>query len=193
MSLCSDDESLKSLMNWCVFCSSTYKTFSTLAPLSSIARLAYQIPMANGVDRTVIYMIVVLLALAEQVIAIVAGNAPVSTAWFVRLVRKKTTHDVASPGAAANLPRTVTARFWPDREGEADSPHGRRLRNCRRSKASDPYPTTSTVQGTTSEEALDPGLYQNGPPDVESGHGVEMWELSGDAFALADDESPTRQ
>lgn len=149
--------------------------------------------MADGTDSTVIYMIVVMLALAEQVIAIVAGNAPVISAWFVRLVRKKTTHGVASPGAAANLPRTVTERFWPDREGEADIPRDRRLKKWRRSKASDPYPTITTVQGTTSEEALDPGLFETGPPDVESGHGVELWELRENASGLADDEDPTGQ
>lgn len=149
--------------------------------------------MADGTNTTVIYMIVVLLALAEQVIAIVAGNSPVISAWFVRLVRKKTTHDFAGPGAAANLPRTVTERIWPDREGGEETSRNRRLRKWRRSKASDPYPMITTVQGTTSEEALDPGLFGTGPPDVESGHGEEMWELSENALVLADGENPNRQ
>lgn len=169
---------------------STHTVLSTLAPISSIARLAYQIPMADGTDSTIIYMIVVFLALAEQVIAIVAGNAPVVSAWFVRLVRKKTTRDIASPGAAANLPRTVTERFWPDREGKEETPRDRWLGKLRRSKASDPYPAITTGQGTTSEEALDPGTSALGLTDVESGHGVEVWELSENVSVLAESDDP---
>lgn len=177
-------------MKWCVACSSTYAILSTLAPVSSIARLAYQIPMASGTDSTIIYMVVVLLALAEQVIAIVAGNAPVMSAWFVRLVRSKTIRDVASPGAAANLPRTITERFWPDREGEQETPRDRRLRKLRRSKASEPYPTITTGHETTSEEALGPGLSAPELTDIESGHGIEAWELSENVSILAQDDIP---
>lgn len=157
---------------------------STLAPIASIARLAYQIPMADGKDTTVIYMIVVLLALAEQVIAIVAGNAPVVSAWFVRLVVRKSNPDALSPGAAANVPRTITQRFRPDREGSKETPQERRLRKWKRSGASDPYPiTVTTVQSTASEEALHPKHASLG--DAESGRGVEAWEMSEDASILA--------
>ncbi|KUI60553.1 hypothetical protein VP1G_07728 [Cytospora mali] len=158
--------------------------FGTLAPIASIARLAYQIPMADGTDTTVIYMIVVLLALAEQVIAMVAGNAPVVSAWFVRLVLKRGKRDAVSPAEAANVPRTLTQRFWPDREGHQESPKERRLRKWKRSGASDPYPITiTTVQSTASQEALDPRHRSLG--DAESGRGSEAWELSENASIAA--------
>lgn len=138
--------------------------------------------MADGTDKTVIYMIVVLLALAEQVIAMVAGNAPVVSAWIVRLVMKRGTHGGEpgiSPGAAANAPRTLTERFWPDREGkdEPETPRERRMRKWKRGSASDPYPiTVTTLQSTASEEALDPGC--GALADIESGRGSEAWELT---------------
>lgn len=130
--------------------------------------------MANGKDTTVIYMIVVLLALAEQVIGIVAGCAPVVSTWFVRLVLTKGSRKNAakiSPGAAANAPRTLTQRFWPNREGgEPETPQERRRRKWKRSTATDPYPLTVTVQTTASEEALDPG-FEEQLGDAESGSG----------------------
>lgn len=154
------------------------RLLSTLAPLSSIARLAYQVPMADGKDTTVIYMIVVALALAEQVIGIVAGCAPIVSTWFVRLVLHRGSRDAKiSPGAAANAPRTITQRFWPDREGgEPETPRERRLRKWKRSTATDPYPITMTVQSTASEEALDPGFAALGA--TESGRASEGVELS---------------
>ncbi|KAK7698062.1 hypothetical protein SLS64_012940 [Diaporthe eres] len=143
-----------------------------------IARLAYQVPMADGKDTTVIYMIVVILALAEQVIGIVAGCAPIVSTWFVRLVLHKGSRGDAkiSPGAAANAPRTITQRFWPDREGgQPETPRERRLRKWKRSTATDPYPITMTVQSTASEEALDPGFAALGT--AESGRASEGVEL----------------
>lgn len=159
--------------------------FGTLAPMASIARLAYQIPLADGKDTTVIYMIVVLLALAEQVIAVIAGNAPVVSAWFIRLFVNRGNRDAAiSPGAAANVPRTITQRFWPDREGGKETPQERRLRKWKRSGASDPYPITiTTVRTTASQEALDPGCKTLG--DAESGGRSEAWELSERASTAA--------
>lgn len=168
------------------------ETFSTLAPLASIARLAYQIPMADGTDTTVIYMIVVLLALAEQVIAMVAGNAPVVSAWFVRLVLKRGKRDAVSPAQAANVPRTITERFWPDREGGEETPRERRLRKWKRATASDPYPITFTTgQSTASEEALDPG--HRTLTATESNQRSETWELSenGSLAAARNNEFPT--
>ncbi|KAK2613136.1 hypothetical protein N8I77_000065 [Diaporthe amygdali] len=153
--------------------------FGTLAPLSSIARLAYQVPMADGTDTTVIYMIVVILALAEQVIGIVAGCAPIVSTWFVRLVLRKGSRDVKiSPAAAANAPRTLTQRFKLDREGgEPETPQERRLRKWKRSKASDPYPTlNTTILTTASEEALDPGF--EALRNAESGRRSDALELS---------------
>lgn len=147
----------------------------TLAPVASVARLAYQIPMANGTDTTVIYMIVTLLALAEQVIAIVAGCAPVVSAWVVRtvLAPKDTRGAPISPAAFANQPRTLTQRMRPDRESCAETPQERRLRKWKRSKASDPYPTLTTVQSTVSEERLRGGT----PGDDDSVRRSDTWEL----------------
>lgn len=156
-------------------------SYSTLAPLSSIARLAYQVPMANGKDTTVIYMIVVLLALAEQVIGIVAGCAPIVSTWFVRLVLQKGSRDAKiSPGAAANAPRTITQRFWPNREGgEPETPRERRLRKWKRATMSDPYPLTTTVQMTASEEALDPGFAELGHAESRPrSEGIEMGNIT---------------
>lgn len=156
--------------------------------------------MANGTDSTVTYMIVVLLALAEQVIAMVAGNAPVVSAWLVRLVMRRSARrgcggDKASPGAAANVPRTITQRFWPDREGEGgpdttrETPRDRLARKWRRSKASDPYPTITTGLRTTSEEALDPrsGVLE----DAESGRRSDAWEMSGLVYSVAREDNVT--
>ncbi|KAJ0106935.1 hypothetical protein J7T55_011030 [Diaporthe amygdali] len=144
-----------------------------------IARLAYQVPMADGTDTTVIYMIVVILALAEQVIGIVAGCAPIVSTWFVRLVLRKGSRDAKiSPAAAANAPRTLTQRFKLDREGgEPETPQERRLRKWKRSKASDPYPTlNTTILTTASEEALDPGF--EALRNAESGRRSDALELS---------------
>lgn len=132
--------------------------------------------MANGTDTTVIYMIVVLLALAEQVIAIVAGCAPVVSAWVVRTVlAKESGVSPISPAEAANQPRTITRRMRPDRESREETPQERRVRKWGRGKASDLYPTITTVQSTASEEALDPRseVGVNGD-DVRR---EETWEL----------------
>lgn len=134
--------------------------------------------MADGTDTTVIYMIVVLLAIAEQVIAIIAGCAPVVSAWIVRIVLHKETGVRISPAAAAagnaNQPRTLTQRIMrPDRESHAETPQERRLRKWKRSKASDPYPTITTVQSTASEEVLRGGT----PGDGDSVRRSETWEL----------------
>lgn len=58
--------------------------FGALAPLASVARLAYQIPTANNPDKTLIYTIVAFLAVAEQVVCIVVGCAPVVSSWVIR-------------------------------------------------------------------------------------------------------------
>lgn len=61
--------------------------FGALAPLASVARLAYQIPTANDPNKTVIYMIVALLAAAEQVVGIIVGCAPVVSSSVVRIIK----------------------------------------------------------------------------------------------------------
>jgi hypothetical protein len=138
--------------------------------------------VANGKDTTVIYMIVVILALAEQVIGIVAGCAPIVSTWFVRLVLHKGSrdHNKISPGAAANAPRTITERFWPNREGgKPETPRERRLRKWKRSTATDPYPLTVTVQTTASQEALDPGCVELGNAEsARRSDGIEMINIT---------------
>lgn len=115
-------------------------------------------------------MIVVLLALAEQVIAIVAGCAPVVSAVVVRLLVRRKHNNKPD----VNLPRTLTQRFRPGREG------------AKRAKASDPYPTTGAAtgaQGSASEEALDPGFA--GREEAEGARGDEGWELGAVASVSA--------
>lgn len=122
--------------------------FGTLAPVSSIARLAYQVPIADGTNKTVIYPIVIILATAEQTISVIAGCIPVTSAW-VRLflgmrLRKRT------PKSGSN--RTLTQRFWPDRESGPKTES-----RDKRSGGSDPYPITrATMTGLDSEEVLHP-------------------------------------
>lgn len=143
--------------------------------------------MADVTNSTVSYMVVVILALAEQVIAIIAGNVPVVSAWFVRLVTRSTTgRDLAHPGVAANLPRTATERFWPDRDVELEVSRNRRLSRWAWSKTSDPYPAITTGHMMASEEALGPGLQATGRD--ESDRGVEMSELSENGSVVASDE-----
>ncbi|KAI0097211.1 hypothetical protein GGR51DRAFT_541864 [Nemania sp. FL0031] len=84
--------------------------FGTLAPLASIARLGYQIPVANGTNRTVIYQIVLFLATAEQTIAMIVGSAPIASGVVIRIIRQK------HPRSPLLRNRTLTERFWPARE-----------------------------------------------------------------------------
>jgi hypothetical protein len=89
--------------------------FGALAPLASIARLGYQIPVANGKDKTVIYPIVLLLATAEQAIAMIVGSAPVVSGLFIGLARRKL--PLAAGGERGKgPPKTMSQRMWPARE-----------------------------------------------------------------------------
>ncbi|KAI1432030.1 hypothetical protein GGR50DRAFT_689267 [Xylaria sp. CBS 124048] len=84
--------------------------FGTLAPLASIARLAYQIPVANGMNKTVIYPIVLILATAEQTVAMIVGSAPIASGIIIRLLRR----NQKIPTAPTN--RTFSQIIWPARE-----------------------------------------------------------------------------
>ncbi|KAI1469521.1 uncharacterized protein F4812DRAFT_458057 [Daldinia caldariorum] len=94
--------------------------FGALAPLVSIARLAYQIPEGNGENRTVIYPIVLIMATAEQAVAMIVGSAPVASTSVVRLLWRR------KPIPAHN--RGISQRIWPGRERtdqlERKSPRG---------------------------------------------------------------------
>ncbi|RYP93546.1 hypothetical protein DL770_000288 [Monosporascus sp. CRB-9-2] len=144
----------KKLAIWALF------AFGTLAPLASIARLAYQIPVANGTNKTVIYPIVLILATAEQVVAMIVGSAPVASAAVIRLMWRKL------PGPAHN--RTVSQRIWPGREARSRS-----LKKDSRG-IPDPFPITDpTLMGTGSAEVL----YSNITARHSDGDNAESWEM----------------
>ncbi|KAI0204017.1 hypothetical protein F4808DRAFT_414507 [Astrocystis sublimbata] len=86
--------------------------FGTLAPLASIARLGYQIPLANGENKTVIYPIVLFLATAEQTVAMIVGSAPIASGVVIGLWRQKRPR---TPRLEKEK-KTLTERVWPDRE-----------------------------------------------------------------------------
>ncbi|RYP36012.1 hypothetical protein DL768_010956 [Monosporascus sp. mg162] len=133
---------------------------SKYAPLASIARLAYQVPVANGTNRTVIYPIVLILATAEQAVAMVAGSAPVASAAAIRIMWRKL------PGPAHN--RTVSQRIWPGREAR-----GRSLKRDSRG-VPDPFPITDpTLMGTGSAEVL----YSNTTARHSDGDNSD-WEMT---------------
>lgn len=112
--------------------------FGAFAPLSSIARLAYQIPEANDANRTKVLVIVIILAQAENVIAVIVGCMPVLAVWFFSLQSKRSRP--TNPGAH---PRSLSARFWPARGSRASGSTGPRGRSTRRAGKSDPYPLTA--------------------------------------------------
>ncbi|KAI0398739.1 hypothetical protein F4802DRAFT_613994 [Xylaria palmicola] len=101
--------------------------FGTLAPLASVARLGYQVPLASGENKTVIYPIVLLLATAEQAVAMIVGSAPVASGAVIRVLRRKKRPAPGAGGPAAprhhnRRPRnkTVSERFWPSREATSE-------------------------------------------------------------------------
>jgi hypothetical protein len=119
----------KKLAIWALF------AFGALAPLASLSRLGYQIPVANGENKTVIYPIVLILATAEQTVAMIGGSAPVASAAVIRLMWRKL------PAASPN--RTVSQRVWPAREAKVS-------RINRQGQTPDPFPITDgTLAGST--------------------------------------------
>jgi hypothetical protein len=115
--------------------------FGSLAPLASIARLGYQIPMGTSPNKTVVYPVIALLATAEQGVAMVIGSAPICSSLLVKAVK-------ASRGSSPHGNATVAQRVWPSRETKDGS-------TPRRRKPSDPFRMT-TITGTISEEILRP-------------------------------------
>lgn len=120
--------------------------FGALAPLVSIARLAYQIPFRNDKNSTVIYSIVSILASAEQAVAMIVGSAPVASASVIRLLWRK------QPTTVHN--RTATQRFWPGRETR-DKPIKKDSRGV-----PDPFPITDGTW-TNSTEILHPDTHED--------------------------------
>ncbi|KAI2630908.1 hypothetical protein GGR54DRAFT_176157 [Hypoxylon sp. NC1633] len=116
----------------------TLFAFGALAPLVSIARLAYQIPAGDGENQTVIYAIVLILATAEQSVAMVVGSAPVASAAVIRVVWRKI------PSPAQN--KTVSQRIWPGREARRVQPVKRDSRGI-----PDPFPITDAMLTSSTE------------------------------------------
>lgn len=132
--------------------------FGALAPLVSVARLGYQVPVANGANKTVIYPIVLVLATAEQTVAMIVGSAPVASSAIVRLMWWKLPHSGQN--------KTLTQRIWPGREA--------RSRNAKRGSrgAPDPYPITgATLTGSVEI------LYPNAAARQSDGDNVGSWEM----------------
>ena len=128
----------KKLAIWTLF------AFGTLAPLASIARLAYQIPLANGANKTVIYPIVIILASAEQTVAMIVGSAPVASTAVIRLIWRRLPNDPARN-------KTLTQRMWPSREARG------RVQKRDSRGIPDPFPVTDPTLLGTSSEILYPG------------------------------------
>lgn len=68
---------------WCLF------MFGALAPLVSAARLGYQIPNATDHNKTKVYPTLVILATAEQIVAMIGGTLPIVAGTFMRRFRSQ--------------------------------------------------------------------------------------------------------
>lgn len=133
--------------------------FGALAPLVSVARLGYQIPVANGANKTVIYPIVLILATAEQTVAMIVGSAPVASSAIVRLMWWRLPHSGQN--------KTLTQRIWPGREARSRDP-----RRGSRGGAPDPYPITGATLTESGEV-----LYTNTAARQSDGDHVGSWEM----------------
>ncbi|TRX89767.1 hypothetical protein FHL15_009357 [Xylaria flabelliformis] len=118
--------------------------FGTLAPLASIARLGYQIPLAKGANKTVIYPIVLFLASAEQTVAMIVGSAPIASGVVIGMYRQK------RPRNRGLQKKTLTERIWPGREARSEYSQG---------GIPDPFPISDpTPMVTESAEGLNPNM-----------------------------------
>ncbi|KAI0552418.1 hypothetical protein F4679DRAFT_88648 [Xylaria curta] len=118
--------------------------FGTLAPLASIARLGYQIPLADGTNKTVIYPIVLFLASAEQTVAMIVGSAPIASGVVIGMLRQK------RPRNRGLQKKTLTERIWPGREARSEYYQG---------GIPDPFPISDPAPMVTeSAEGLNPNM-----------------------------------
>jgi len=157
--------------------------FGALAPLASIARLGYQIPVADGQNKTVIYPIVLLLATAEQAIAMIVGSAPVVSGVFIGIARRRSPLALAAgrlqPRDAPS--KTITQRMWPAREAltSSEAPVKRTPDGGR-----DPFPITD-VSNLLPSAASTGVLYPPSTHGKKGRHGdddevvamAEHWEM----------------
>ncbi|KAI0113813.1 hypothetical protein F4776DRAFT_666978 [Hypoxylon sp. NC0597] len=147
--------------------------FGILAPVASIARLAYQISVVDDKNKTVVYSIVLILATAEQAVAMIVSSAPVASASVVRLMWRK------RPSHIEN--RTFTQRIWPGRDAK-NRPAKKGLRG-----APDPFPITVDTW-IDSTEALYSGTSAR---QGEGGEG-QSWEMTSKAAAEVSGVRPHR-
>lgn len=92
----------------------TLFAFGSLAPLASAARLVYQVATADSTDKTVVYIIVAILAVAEQVVAIIVGCAPVVASLAIKVARgrsKASSHPSSSRLGRLPGPLSLKRRF----------------------------------------------------------------------------------
>lgn len=155
----------KKLSIWALF------AFGALAPLFSLTRLLYQVTQASGDNKTVIATTVLLLALGEQVVSIVTGCMPVASVFFMRRVFNKKSGGGGSGKRSSDPNRTITQRFWPNREsGKQSDGWPSSSRRKRKGAASNPY-YLSTLRGddgiVVSEEGLT-GAAAVGERDIET-------------------------
>ncbi|KAH9892961.1 hypothetical protein F4778DRAFT_749028 [Xylariomycetidae sp. FL2044] len=137
--------------------------FGAIAPLASLARLVYQILWADGPNKTVLYPIVLILATAEQAVAMVVGSAPVASVAVIRLVWPK------RPEPAHH--KSMSQRMWPAREGRICRPAEDAVR-----RVPDPFPITDgTTTLAESSEALNLQT-SRGQSDDDGGNG-DVWEM----------------
>ncbi|KAI1124040.1 hypothetical protein F5Y10DRAFT_280507 [Nemania abortiva] len=135
--------------------------FGALAPLASIARLGYQIPVADGQNRTVIYQIVLFLATAEQTVAMIVGSAPIASGVLISIIRRKHSRSPLLKN------KTLTERLWPAREARSrqSSPRG----------VPDPFPLSDpTGMAAGSADGLNINTKER-HSDVEN---ADHWEIA---------------
>ncbi|KAI0439635.1 hypothetical protein F4803DRAFT_568217 [Xylaria telfairii] len=139
--------------------------FGTLAPLASIARLGYQIPLADGKNKTVIYPIVLFLATAEQTVAMIVGSAPIASGVVIGIIRQKRPHNPRLKK------KTLTQRMWPDREARSEYSEG---------AIPDPFAVSNPAPlETESAEGLNPTMKEKqSDGDNEDPWGILSLEIS---------------
>ncbi|OTA62869.1 hypothetical protein K449DRAFT_382173 [Hypoxylon sp. EC38] len=138
--------------------------FGVLAPVASIARLVYQIFAVDDKNRTVVYSIVLILATAEQAVAMIVGSAPVANASVVRLIWRK------RPSHIEN--KTISQRIWPGRDAR-NQLDKKGLRGI-----PDPFPITAGTWIDSTE-----ALYSSTSARQGDGGEDQSWEMTSKAAA----------
>lgn len=114
--------------------------FGTLAPLASIARLVYQIVTVDSRDVTVVYLMVGILANSEQVVGIIVGCLPVTSAWLIQLWR--------NVGTAKHGLHAASRRL---RENWENITGSKGWKQCQHAGGRDPYQITDAPTWASQE------------------------------------------